>query len=122
MLFNSVTFLYYFLPLFLLAYFCVPFRNVALLLASLFFYAWGEPGYFALLVFSIVMNFGFGLLLDSRRESVARWALPIGVGANLLLLVWRGRTPFYPSGRKRRSVLLKSNGAAPLTCRILMQN
>jgi len=86
MLFNSVTFLYYFLPLFLLAYFCVPFRNVALLLASLFFYAWGEPGYFALLVFSIVMNFGFGLLLDSRRESVARWALPIGVGANLLLL------------------------------------
>jgi len=37
MLFNSVTFLYFYLPLFLLAYFCLPYRNFVLLIASLFF-------------------------------------------------------------------------------------
>ena len=45
MLFSSVPFLFYFLPAALLLYFLVPRRlkNAALLLASLFFYAWGEP-------------------------------------------------------------------------------
>ena len=47
MLFSSVPFLFYFLPAALLLYFLVPRRlkNAALLLASLFFYAWGEPKY-----------------------------------------------------------------------------
>lgn len=86
MLFNSVTFLYFYLPLFLLAYFCLPYRNLVLLLASLFFYAWGELGYVALLVFSIAINYGFGLLVADSRQIVSRWALRLGIGANLLLL------------------------------------
>ncbi|MGE4607619.1 MAG: MBOAT family O-acyltransferase [Myxococcota bacterium] len=86
MLFNSVTFLYFFLPLFLLAYYCLPYRNFVLLLASLVFYAWGELGYVALLILSIAINYGFGLLVASPRHAVSRWALPVGVGANLLLL------------------------------------
>mgnify|MGYP001203733514 len=45
MLFSSIPFLYYFLPLVLAVYFLTParFRNAVLLLASLIFYAWGEP-------------------------------------------------------------------------------
>ena len=45
MLFSSIPFLYYFLPLVLAAYFVTParFRNGVLLFSSLFFYAWGEP-------------------------------------------------------------------------------
>jgi alginate O-acetyltransferase complex protein AlgI len=86
MLFNSVTFLYFFLPLFLLAYFCFPYRNFVLLIASLFFYAWGELGYVALLLFSIATNYGFGLAIASDKRSVSQWALPVGIVANLLLL------------------------------------
>lgn len=86
MLFNSVTFLYFYLPLFLIIYFCLPYRNLVLLFASLFFYAWGELGYVALLIFSIAMNYGFGLLVANPREVVSRWALGFGIGANLLLL------------------------------------
>lgn len=86
MLFNSVTFLYFFLPLFLLAYFCLPYRNLVLLLGSLLFYAWGELDYVALLLLSIAINYGFGLLVDRPRGAAARWALPLGIGANLLLL------------------------------------
>jgi alginate O-acetyltransferase complex protein AlgI len=90
MLFNSVTFLFFFLPIFLLAYFSLPnrpaYRNAALLVASLTFYAWGELGYVALLIVSILTNFGFGLLVASPRDSVSRSALALGIGANLLLL------------------------------------
>jgi alginate O-acetyltransferase complex protein AlgI len=86
MLFNSVTFLYFYLPLFLFAYFCLPYRNLVLLMASLFFYAWGELGYVALLLFSITINYGFGLLVADSREAVSRGALALGIGANLLLL------------------------------------
>ena len=52
MLFSSVPFLFYFLPAALLLYFLVPRRlkNAALLLASLFFYAWGEPKYVVLML------------------------------------------------------------------------
>ena len=47
MLFSSITFLYYFLPIVLAVYFLVPRRgkNLVLLLASLVFYWWGEPRY-----------------------------------------------------------------------------
>jgi len=86
MLFNSVTFLYFFLPIFLLAYFCLPRRNLALLAASLVFYAWGELGYVALLIFSILTNYTFGLFVADPRDRVSRVALAGGIGANLLLL------------------------------------
>ncbi len=58
MLFNSLTFLIIFLPIALLVYYLVPvrFRNVVLLVASLFFYAWGRPVYVLLLAGSIVFN------------------------------------------------------------------
>jgi alginate O-acetyltransferase complex protein AlgI len=72
MLFNSVSFLYFFLPVFLLAYFCLPYRNFVLLLGSLLFYAWGELDYVALLLLSIAINYGFGLLVASPRPAFSR--------------------------------------------------
>ena len=86
MLFNSVTFLYFYLPLFLVVYFCLPYRNLTLLSASLFFYAWGELGYVALLLFSIAVNYVCGLLIANPRPAVSRSALGLGIVANLLLL------------------------------------
>lgn len=76
MLFSSVPFLFYFLPAALLIYFAAPrqLKNAVLLLASLFFYAWGEPKYMLLMLVSIVQGYGFGLLIEStagkrRRRS-----------------------------------------------------
>ena len=61
MVFSSVAFLYFFLPVFLLLYWVLPLRNVVLLTASLFFYAWGEFEYVLLLVGSIAVNYSFGI-------------------------------------------------------------
>ena len=58
MLFSSIVFLFTFLPVTLLVYYLVPGRlkNIVLLLASLVFYAWGEPVYVILMVLSILFN------------------------------------------------------------------
>jgi alginate O-acetyltransferase complex protein AlgI len=59
MLFPSVTFLFYFLPLFFIAYCAAPgvtAKNIVLVVASLLFYAWGEPVFVLLLGGAIVFN------------------------------------------------------------------
>ena len=70
MVFSSIPFLYYFLPCVLLAYFLVPKKgkNAVLLVASLLFYAWGEPVYILLMLFSIVTGYLAGRLLELSRE------------------------------------------------------
>lgn len=66
MLFSSVPFLYYFLPVVLILYFLVPkqLRNRVLLLSSLFFYAWGELKYIILMIVSILLGYLFGILIE----------------------------------------------------------
>jgi alginate O-acetyltransferase complex protein AlgI len=89
MVFSSITFLFYFLPIFLAAYFLTPTvqaKNVVTLLFSLVFYAWGEPRFVVILLFSIVFNFCAGLWIDAREGSSRRLALAVGVAGNLLLL------------------------------------
>lgn len=88
MVFSSITFLFYFLPIFLAAYFLLPFKNTVLLIASLLFYAWGETIYVLLLLFSIVLNYVFGLLVNSSRNNKKqqRFILAVGVTANLSLI------------------------------------
>ena len=65
MVFSSISFLYYFLPAVLAVYFLVPWKwkNGVLLIASLFFYGWGEPKLLALMVFTIVLFFICGLAI-----------------------------------------------------------
>ena len=72
MVFSSATFLFVFMPIFFALYFIVPGRiakNTLLLLASLVFYAWGEPVYVVLMLVSIVMNWVFGLAAGAMRNS-----------------------------------------------------
>lgn len=72
MVFSSLTFIFYFLPIVLLVYFVLGFsrmlQNIWLLAASLFFYAWGEPVYVVMLVLSILINYIFGLLVSKFRD------------------------------------------------------
>ena len=58
MVFSSMIFLWMFLPIMFIGYYILPVkcRNVFLLLGSLIFYAWGEPRYILLMIFSIVIN------------------------------------------------------------------
>jgi len=86
MLFSSLTFLYFFLPAVLLCYFLVPerFKNAVLLLFSLLFYAWGEPKYVFLMVFTIALGWLAGLMMERQRHKKL-W-LSLSVGTVLLLL------------------------------------
>jgi alginate O-acetyltransferase complex protein AlgI len=85
--FSSITFLFYFLPLFFAAYYILPCRNVVILLASLLFYAWGEPRYVPLLIAYIVINWLFGLLI-ARPGLWAGTILAAGVTINIGMLLW----------------------------------
>ena len=84
MLFSSIPFLYWFLPVVLAAYFLVPKRmkNGVLLLASLLFYGWGEPRYVLLMLAAIAQGYGFGLLIGKYR---GRPAAKVWLTASVLL-------------------------------------
>ncbi|MBQ6847088.1 MAG: MBOAT family protein [Oscillospiraceae bacterium] len=71
MLFSSIPFLYYFLPLVLILYFITPkfLRNSVLLLSSLVFYAWGEPKYVFLMAISILVGYVLGLLIEKYNQN-----------------------------------------------------
>lgn len=79
MVFSSIIFLFLFLPLLLVLYYLIPdirYKNSCLLLASLLFYAWGEPQYVFLMIGSIVMNWMIGCLIGWSRHS-ARQSVPL---------------------------------------------
>lgn len=71
MVFSSLLFLFLFLPVVLLLYYLSPWRvkNLLLFLASLVFYAWGEPIYIVLMLFSTATDYVFGLMLDKHGRS-----------------------------------------------------
>ncbi len=92
MIFSSVFFVFLFLPIVLLAYFIVPgkLKNVVILISSLIFYAWGEPVYIVLMIFSIVYNYIAGIEIDYHREEGrdgrAKFVFLMSVVVNLLIL------------------------------------
>ena len=73
MLFSSIVFLFYFLPLLLLVYYAVRFsnilKNIVLFCFSLIFYAWGNINFVFILILSIIFNYIFALLVDRYRGS-----------------------------------------------------
>lgn len=88
MVFSNPVFLFFFLPGTLLLYFISPksLRNLFLLAVSLVFYAWGEGLYIFVLLGSIAINYGAGLLIHGVHDRFRLWALWGGIAANLLLL------------------------------------
>lgn len=92
MIFSSIFFLYIFLPITLLLYYFVPRpgKNVVLLGVSLIFYAWGEPVYVFLMLFSIVFNYLTGIEIEYYQEEFddrkAKFCFWLAVGVNLGLL------------------------------------
>ncbi|MGO4677939.1 MBOAT family protein [Bosea sp. 2YAB26] len=88
MVFSSLVFLFYFLPLFLIFFYAFGRNKYVTLVFSLVFYAWGEPLYIFLLLSSIALNYRLGLFLDKKDEAGARKAwLSIGIAINLGLLI-----------------------------------
>jgi len=91
MLFTSTVFLFIFLPSVLLVNFLLPkdYRNIFLLISSLFFYAWGEVYYAVILLFSITFNFLLTRALAQSSPGAKKRALLIfTVIVNLALLAW----------------------------------
>ena len=88
MLFSGIPFLYYFIPVVILLYFLIPgkLRNAFLLLASLLFYAWGEPKYVLLMVATILAFWGFGLMIEKSSRKKLWLTVSIVAGAAALVL------------------------------------
>ena len=94
MLFSSTEFLYAFLPLTLLLYYIFSFsrhlKNIILLAASLWFYAWGEPRFVLIMIASIVCNYlvglGIGWAKTKSNKTAEKAALVVGIVCNLGLL------------------------------------
>ena len=87
MIFSSIPFLYYFLPAVLAVYFLTPRRgkNAVLLLASLFFYGWGEPKLLLLMVLTIAVFYLCGLAIGHSAAHKTLWlTVSVFAGAGLL--------------------------------------
>ncbi len=86
MLFSGIPFLFYFLPAVLVLYFLLPrtFQNAFLLLASLFFYGWGEPKYLFLMLFAILAFWLYGLAIEKSSRKKLWLTLSVITGAAML--------------------------------------
>ena len=98
MIFSSITFLFYFLPITLGLYYLVPnkFKNIVLLLASLFFYAYGEPTYILIMLLSVLSTYIFGRLIDKFRKH-SKLFLILSICFSVGLLIYFKYTNFLIS-------------------------
>lgn len=92
MVFSSFTFLFYFFPIFFITYFLMPkkLKNLCIFIFSLIFYAWGEPIYVLLMLFSTLNDFFFGKLIYKYQntKNISRMFLIFSIIINLLLLTF----------------------------------
>ncbi|MBU6134377.1 MBOAT family protein [Clostridium tertium] len=99
MVFSSSVFIFMFLPLSLVSYYISgkKIKNYILLLASLFFYAWGGMNYLKVLIISILINYIFGLLVDKTidKKHLRMFFLILGIILNLALLFYYKYYDFF---------------------------
>ena len=98
MLFSSIPFLYYFLPVVLILYFIAPkkLKNSVLLLTSLVFYGWGEPKYVVLMIASILIGYVSGLLIEAfSQKKISKLFLWLSVGINIGFLAYFKYADFF---------------------------
>ncbi len=92
--FSSVIFIFYFLPVVLIGVYTIKkeqYVNIFLLLASLFFYAWGEPKFIFIMILSIFINYFIGLAIGNKGNKnamIRKLFMIVGVALNLLLLFY----------------------------------
>ena len=101
MLFSSIPFLYYFLPLVLAVYVLPPCagKNAVLFLSSLLFYAWGEPKFCIFMLLSILQGYVFGRLIEKHAQNKKRSKLFLtaSVALSLALLAYCKYADFFLS-------------------------
>ncbi|RDY23939.1 MBOAT family protein [Romboutsia maritimum] len=97
MVFSSLVFLFLFLPIVLVFYYLSgsKFKNYILLIASLFFYAWGEPKYIFLMIGSILVNYIFGIKVSSDKKNERKVWLIISIILNIGILIIFKYTDFF---------------------------
>lgn len=96
MVFSSITFLFYFLPIVLGLYYLAPekVKNLVLFLSSLVFYAWGEPKYVILMLVTIMVGYTAGMLMDKLPKKLV---MIVSVGACLCALIYFKYADFFVS-------------------------
>lgn len=98
MVFSSITFIYYFLPILLLIYFLMPskFRNLVLLVFSLFFYFYGESRYIWVLILSCIVNYLAAIIIEKHRnKKISKLYLILSIIFNLGMLCYFKYTNFF---------------------------
>ncbi len=99
MLFSSIPFLYYFLPIVLIVYFALPkifMKNTWLFVASMFFYAWGEPKHAILMLAAITFGYIYGLLIEKfRGKKLSKFFLVLAVLTYLGMFGYFKYTDFF---------------------------
>jgi alginate O-acetyltransferase complex protein AlgI len=115
LVFSSVAFLFLFLPAVLgLYFFARPrFRNAVLVAASLLYYSWGEPAFLPIVLTSIILNYGFGLLVELAPSRFKHFALALAVVTNIGLLAYYKYFNFFAENAGVLLAWLKP-GAKPL--------
>ncbi len=98
MLFSSITFLYYFLPIVLIIYFLTPKKgkNLVLMIASFVFYGWGEPVYLLFMLLSVAVHYVLALLIERHQgRKLAKVWLVLAVTFSLALLGYFKYADFF---------------------------
>lgn len=104
MLFSSITFLYYFLPIIILIYMLAPakLKNMVLLLGSLFFYAWGEKKLVLMFMGTIFIGWGLGLLIEKYRvKKIGKALFLLSLAIDLGMLGYFKYADFFIEGINR---------------------
>ena len=91
MVFSSLTFLFYFLPIVLIIYYIVPkeFRNVVLFISSLLFYFYGEPKFGILMIISIFLTYVHGILMDKYPQHKKKFLISSIIISIGLLIIFK---------------------------------
>lgn len=98
MVFSSIEFLFFFLPVLLIIYYAVPFKlkNFVLLVGSLLFYSWGEPVYILLMIFSSLVDYMNGRIIEKNRgKKISSVFMTLSVIINLGMLGIFKYTDFF---------------------------
>ncbi len=98
MLFSSIPFLYYFIPIVLILYYLAPkvLKNTVLLISSLIFYGWGEPKYVFLMVATVLAGYIFGILTEKYKgKPLAKVFLTLSVLTSITGLIYFKYADFF---------------------------